>query len=117
MSPKRGDRAAPPPVGEEYDLRFADTAAANGWEQLARHAPGNLRRAYEAIRTAPRAMTSPERQHRLKGDLGTAVWKGAHYERWQYEVTGGGRVWYLVDEEHRTAWITYAGTGHPRATD
>lgn len=117
MSPKRGDRAAPPPVGDEFDLRFTTSAAADGWEQLARQAPTNLRRAYEAIRATPRSSTSPERHHRLKGALGGGVWKGQVYERWQYEVTGGGRVWYLVDDERRTAWITYAGTGHPQETD
>lgn len=116
MSPKRGDRAAPPPVGGEYDIRFADNAAADGWEHLARQASGNLRRAYEAIRVNPRSKTSPERHHRLKGGLATGVWKGSAYERWQYEVTGGGRIWYLVDDERRTAWITYAGTGHPQET-
>jgi phosphoglycolate phosphatase-like HAD superfamily hydrolase len=36
---------------------------------------------------------------------------------WQYEVTGGGRIWYLIDDTRRTAWITYAGTGHPKAAD
>ena len=117
MSAKRGDRAAPPPVGEEYDLRFASNAAADGWETLARQAPGNLRRAYEAIRANPRSPAAPERQHRLKGELATAAWKGQALERWQYEVTGGGRIWYLVDDDRRTAWITYAGTGHPAATD
>jgi len=78
-------------------------------EQLACHVPGNVRRAHEAIRGAPRSVTSPERQHRLKGSLGTGSWKGAELERWQYEVTGGGRIWYLVDDVRRTAWITYAG--------
>jgi hypothetical protein len=29
----------------------------------------------------------------------------------------GGRIWYLIDDERRTAWITYAGAGHPAATD
>jgi len=38
-------------------------------------------------------------------------------EQWQYEVTGGGRIWYLVDDATRTVWLTYAGTGHPKATD
>lgn len=38
-------------------------------------------------------------------------------ERWQYEVTGGGRVWYLIDDDNRTAWLIYAGTAHPKATD
>lgn len=117
MTAKRGDRAAPPPVGDEYDVRFARNEAAAGWEHLARHAPGNLRRAYDAIRANPRSRTAPDRQHRLKGGLGTATWKGEEYEQWQYEVTGGGRVWYLVDNERRTVWVTYAGTGHPRETD
>ncbi|MFF3665228.1 hypothetical protein [Microtetraspora malaysiensis] len=117
MSPKRGDRAAPPPIGDEYDLRFANTEAADGWEHLSRHAAGNLRRAFEKIRVAPRAADDPDRQHRLKGKLGTGTFKGQELERWQYEVTGGGRIWYLLDDARRTAWITYAGTGHPKATD
>jgi hypothetical protein len=117
VSPKRGDRAAPPPVGEEFDLRFANTEAANGWGRLSRHAAGNLRRAFDKIRSAPRATDDPERHHRLKGKLGSTVWKGQTLERWQYEVTSGGRIWYLVDDADRIAWITYAGTGHPKATD
>jgi hypothetical protein len=116
MSPKRGDRAAPPAIAGEYELRFAESAAADGWEQLARQASANLRRAYEALRADPRARTSPERQHRLKGSLASAHWKGQELERWQYEVTGGGRIWYLIDDERRTVWLTYTGTGHPRET-
>ncbi|MEV6978529.1 hypothetical protein [Kitasatospora sp. NPDC093806] len=117
MSPKRGDRAAPPPVEGEYDLRFATSEAANGWELLARHAPGNLRRAYDHIRAAPLATDNPARQHRLKGKLAGTAFKGRQLERWQYEVTGGGRIWYLVDTADRIAWITYAGPGHPKETD
>jgi hypothetical protein len=62
----------------------------------------------------PPSRSSPERHHRLKGSLDTAAWKGEVLERWQYEVTGGRRIWYLIDDTRRTAWITYAGTGHPR---
>ncbi len=117
MSPKRGDRAAPPPIEGEYDLRFADSAAAEVWDLLTRHAPTGLRRAYDRIRSTPRATDNQGRQHRLKGKLATADFKGRELERWQYEVTGGGRIWYLVDTQAFTAWITYAGTGHPRETD
>lgn len=117
MSPKRGDRAAPPPIGEEYDVRFANAEAAAGWEQLGRQAAGNLRRACERIRANPRALDHPERRHRLKGALGSGLFKGRVLERWQYEVTAGGRIWYLVDDDNRTAWLVYAGTGHPKATD
>ncbi|SDT78902.1 hypothetical protein SAMN05216371_5871 [Streptomyces sp. TLI_053] len=117
MSPKRGDRAAPPPIEGEYDLRFASSAAAEGWDLLTRHAPTGLRRAYEHIRSTPRATDNPSRQHQLKGKLATADFKGRELERWQYEVTSGGRIWYLVDTPTLTAWITYAGTGHPKETD
>ncbi|MFD3910507.1 hypothetical protein [Streptomyces sp. NPDC058603] len=117
MSPKRGDRAAPPPVGDEYDIRFANFEAADGWEHLSRHAPRNLRRAFEKIRATPRAQDNPDRQHRLKGALGTTVFKGQTLERWQYEVTGSGRIWYLLDSDNHTVWVTYAGAGHPKATD
>ncbi len=117
MSPKRGNRAAPPPIDGEYDLRFANSAAAEGWELLTRHAPTGLRRAYDRIRSTPRAADVPARQHRLKGKLATAGFKGQDLERRQYEVTGGGRIWYLVDTADRTVRITYAGTGHPKETD
>ena len=117
MSPRRGERAAPPPTGGEYDLGFASSAAANGWDELGRHAAGNLRRAFDAIRANLRARTSPERHHRLKGSLGTALLKGERLERWQDEVTGGGRIWYVIDDATRIAWVTYAGAGHPKATD
>ncbi|WP_100449092.1 hypothetical protein [Glycomyces xiaoerkulensis] len=117
MSPKRGDRVAPPPTDREFDLRFADSAAVKGWEELERQAPGNLRRAWEELRTDHRSRTNPTRQHRLKGSLGLGTWKGGECERWQYEVTGGGRLWYLIDDESWTVWLTYAGTGHPKATD
>ncbi|MGY2031301.1 hypothetical protein [Nocardia gipuzkoensis] len=117
MSPKRGDRVAPPAVGEEFEVRFATTEACTGWEHLAQHAAASLRRAFDAIRSNPRASANPDRQHRLKGSMGSAVWKGATLERWQYEVTSGGRIWYLIDDEHRTTWITHAGTGHPKATE
>jgi hypothetical protein len=69
MSPRRGERAAPPPIAGEYDLRFASNQAADGWEQLARQAGGNLRRTFDAN---PRSRSAPKRHHRLKGRLGTA---------------------------------------------
>jgi len=36
---------------------------------------------------------------------------------WQIEVTGGGRIWYLLDTEKRTVWVTFASTAHPKATE
>jgi CubicO group peptidase (beta-lactamase class C family) len=117
MSPKRGDRVAPPRRADEYELRFGTNDAAKGWEELCRHAPGSTRTAFEAIRSCPRPVPANPRQHRLKGALAFGTQDGRQMERWQYEVTGGGRVWYLVDGAKRVVWVSYAGTGHPKATD
>jgi hypothetical protein len=38
-------------------------------------------------------------------------------EQWQYEVTGGGRLWYCIDDADRTVWLTDAMAGHPKATE
>lgn len=45
------------------------------------------------------------------------VVKGRELDHWQIEVTGAGRIWYLVDNDTHTVWIDHAGPGHPRAMD
>jgi len=42
---------------------------------------------------------------------------GDQLEQWQFEVTGGGRVWYCVDDSNRTVWMSDASVGHPKATE
>ncbi|MET8990262.1 hypothetical protein ABZW49_32835 [Nonomuraea wenchangensis] len=57
------------------------------------------------------------RQHPLKGSLGFVKVDGVSVEQWQYEATSGGRLWYGINDDERTLWITRAGTGHPKQTD
>jgi hypothetical protein len=38
-------------------------------------------------------------------------------EQWQIEVTGSGRIWYVVDDQHWTVWLIWAGPGHPKMTE
>ncbi|QDQ98713.1 hypothetical protein FO059_16970 [Tomitella fengzijianii] len=118
MSPKRGDRVAPPadPAGG-WDLRFATAEAARGWEALCRQAPGNTLTAWNTLRDRATAPTPTPRHHQLKGSLATATHRGTVMEQWQYEVTGGGRIWYLVDIERSTLWVKAATTGHPKSTE
>jgi hypothetical protein len=47
----------------------------------------------------------------------TASIGGVRMEHWQYEVTGGGRIWCYIDDARRKVWLDYAGLGHPKATD
>jgi hypothetical protein len=117
VTPKRGDRVAPPPVDDEWDLRFADQAAAKGWEDLARHAPGNTRECFERLRSQPCPARYLPRQHQLRLALATVKVGGHWLPQWQYEVTAGGRVWYAVDDDKHVLWITHASPRHPRATD
>jgi hypothetical protein len=117
VSPKRGDDVPPPPIGSEWRLRFATNEAAKGWGELCSEAPGNARRCFEALRDAPPSQLNPDRQHRLRGRLATATLGGTAYPQWEFEVTAGGRVRYLVDEARRTVHFVYASTRHPRDTD
>lgn len=96
-------------------MRAADRQAYQGWLNLLAAVPENLDRAWVAITSDPRNVD--QRQHPLKGELGIVKVGGTAMEQWQYEVTGGGRVWYAIDDDERTLWVTRAGTGHPRQTD
>ncbi len=117
MTPKRGDRAAPPPAPGEWALRFDDSQAANGWEQLCKQAPGNTLRAWEELTACPCPAHHTGRHQPLKGALGAVRHRGVERVRWQYEVTGVGRIWYVVDPDVRVVWLTLCETGHPKATD
>ncbi|GAA2503253.1 hypothetical protein GCM10010406_44780 [Streptomyces thermolineatus] len=39
------------------------------------------------------------------------------HPQWEYEVTAGGRVRYLVDEPRRTVHLVHASTRHPKDTE
>lgn len=96
---KRGDRVAPPVRAGEWDIKFGDNDSAHGWASLCAQAPGPTRDAYDAIVKNPRDASRPGRLHRLKGALGLRAIKGKGLEQWQFEVTGGGRIWYCIDDE------------------
>ncbi len=113
--PKRRERVAPPPAGSGWDFRYGTSDAAKGWDKVCAAAPGNARVAWERITSDPRAHN--DRQHPLKGSLGSRLVNGEDLEQWQYEVTGGGRLWYCIDDKKRTVWLTEAMTGHPKATE
>jgi hypothetical protein len=114
---KRGERVAPPPRRGEWELRFGESEAAAGWEELCRQAPGPLREAWDVLSGDPRDRTNPDRRHRLRSDPGIRTIKGKVLEQWQYEVTGAGRIWYCPDDALHVVFITKESTGHPGETD
>jgi hypothetical protein len=36
-------------------------------------------------------------------------------KQWQYEITSGGRIRYVVDDDKRTVWLVYASPRHSKA--
>ena len=117
MSPKRGDRVAPPPGSDEWDVVFGTNDAAKGWDELCAQAAANTRQAWHLMRTSPAPVITTSRQHRLKGGYATGTYRGEPFPQWQLEVTSGGRIWYLVDADCRRVVVMYASPRHPKATD
>jgi hypothetical protein len=79
VSPRRGDRVTVPPPQEQWDVRFGTGDAADGWEELCRHALANTRRCLETLRADPRSgAAGHDRQHSFNSWTSPAV---ARYRR------------------------------------
>lgn len=109
---RRGEEIARP---RPWFVRAADRAAGDGWDKLVAQFPEAADRAWVAITADPRRVDG--RQHPLKGALAFVTVARRRLEQWQYEVLAGGRLWYGIDDEAHTLWVTVASIGHPKATD
>lgn len=89
--PQRRERVAPPPARQGWDFRYATSDAVTGWDKVCAAAPANARTAWERITSDPRRRD--DRQHALRGTLGTRTVNGEAMEQWQDEVTSAGRLW------------------------
>ncbi|MBW4527098.1 MAG: hypothetical protein KME18_18230 [Phormidium tanganyikae FI6-MK23] len=74
------------------------------WEAMMLKSPENANRCYEHLCTHPNAR-QPGRVFPLKGKK----YKGV----WEYELTGGDRVFYLLLESEKKVRVYYAGK-HPK---
>lgn len=116
MSPKRLDHVAPPPINDEWSVRFGTSEAAEGWADLWTRAPDKTREAFELMRANPRP-PEDKSHYRLRGNLGTRTLGGKELEQWQIKVGGSARIWYLPDDEKHTVWVVRAGVAHPKETE
>lgn len=117
MAAKRNEPAPRPAKSGEWQIVPVTNEAARGWTELCRQVPDAVASLYDWLIVDPRAAVNPSRQGRLKGRLGEVVVSGRALEQWQYEITAGGRTWYCPEDATQTVWITWTGTGHPRATE
>lgn len=104
-----------PATGERWELRFLRNEAAKNWELRCDQFSDNAGNAYDWLAEDPRR--HDQRNHRLRGQLGTGSNAGHALERWQYEPTGAARIWFLIDDHKRTVWIEAVRLGHPKQTD
>jgi hypothetical protein len=82
---------------DEWQVMAADKGVAEEWDRWAKQEPNALAAAYDKLASAPTEF-SP-RQRKLEGrTMGSGVYEGKTLDRWQYEVTSGGRIFYLVDD-------------------
>lgn len=129
----REERIARPTRTDEWEVVAADKGVADDWARWAKQEPNTLAAAYDQLVTNPTQFSS--RQKRLEGrTYGTGTHAGTTYDRWQYEVTVGGWIFYFVDDptdggrkkpQHqgrgpkprRRVIIDAVHPGHPKGTE
>lgn len=116
MGPKKGDRVSVPPLSE-WNVIHGTTEAATGWAEPCRVALPNAHRCLEALRTDPVSRADWNRRHQLRGRHATREWKGSEPEQWEYEITSGGWVRYLVSPDTSTVILVHAFPRHPKDTE
>ncbi len=108
----------------EYEVLGASKKVAETWDQWAATEPNALAEAHDQLAHDPKAHS--KRQTRLVGGYATGTYEARTYDRWQYEVTAGGRVWYFVDDTPSGAGkrrrpgrmiVEKVSPGHPKGTE
>lgn len=93
----RQERIDRPARTDEWEIVAADKGVADEWDRWAKQEPNALAGAYDQLTTNPTQFSS--RQRRLGGKtFGTGSFEGKPYDRWQYEATSAGRIFYFVDD-------------------
>ena len=93
----REERIARPTRTDEWEVVAADKGVADEWARWAKQERNALAAAYDQLAANPTQFSS--RQKRLEGKTyGTGTHEGKTYDRWQYEATAGGRIFYFVDD-------------------
>jgi hypothetical protein len=129
----REERVARPTRTDEWEIVAADKGVVEDWDRWAKQEPNALATAYDQLSSNP-TQFSP-RQKRLEGKTyGTGTYDGTTYDRWQYEATSGGRIFYFVDDPtdggrkrpqrkgrepkpRRRVIVEAVHPGHPKATE
>lgn len=108
----KGSKVDRPQKSHEYRIVFGSRDAEKGWQDLRATQRNVLADAWDALTKNPLEL-SPQ-MHPLKGSLGGVFRGGLHYEQRQFELSGGARIWFYVDE--MTVVLVNVHTRHPNQT-
>lgn len=93
----RGERLVRPARTDEWEIVGADKGVVVAWDRWAAQEPNAPSTAYHQLARNPTEHSS--RQTKLEGKTwGVGTYEGRSFDRWQYEVTSGGRIFYFVDD-------------------
>ena len=95
-----------------YGVRAKNRSVEAGWDRLVVSHEGGIRTCFDHVATNPKGRPiDPERCHKLRPTK-----KLGYRDLWQYEVGGGARVWYSVDDDRHIVIIEEVHAGHPNRT-
>ncbi len=103
------------PRPNSYTIRAVDNRAEKDWTRMCAMLSGPLEVAWDQLTVHP--LETGSDQYQLKGELSTVTVGGVTLPQWQYKPTRSARIWYAVDEESKTVWLTRATMSHPKETE
>jgi hypothetical protein len=113
-------QVARPPKRTDFEIVFITRQAEKGWTDCLAVDRNATVDAWDRLTAAP--TVEDERLYRLRAELATGTYDGTTFERYQYKITDGGRLWYFVQPtpsakiEGRVL-LERCEPGHPKQTD
>jgi len=102
-----------PPGKFSYPVHAKNRSVETQWQALCSSYAQNARRCYDHM-----ARTPSDRPRNLdRGMMLRGSRRLGGRRLFQYEVGGGARVWYTVDEERHIIIVQEVHIGHPKATE
>ena len=124
--PRERPAVARPLRTSEFQVLCQGKQVLDDWNELVSSSRNAMIEAWEALANHP-VQESP-RQYQLRGDEAARMLDGVPWPQWQYKVTDGARILYLVDTQpvvNRSGKQLHAGrvviievsAGHPKRTE
>lgn len=106
------ERVHRPQRKTEFTILLMTRSAQLGWRNLRATQIAQLQKAWDVLTVTPGDITPVNKP--LRGSLQFVKRGGVQYERWQYSLANGARIWYFVDGQ--TVCIEDVRTHHPNET-